>query len=291
MTSALSWPYGHQYASAWGAQTSTVNFCETDYYISPYIAEFINTISNFSYLVLAWYGWRNTSKHTGDNAMLSSYAQLAFVGVGSTVFHATLKFSGQIADEMAMLYATATAIYALVGVRLELLQRIVLGIALTVAVTIITIAHVYQDNSNMHRLCFAFMVIGVAARCRWLICELKSSPTKRDVAFLAIVGSIIFVSGYGLWLVDEHFCSVLQRWRAALGIPFGFLLELHGWWHVLTAIGVYYYLLLVERLRLCSQHALSLNDNDIRVSFNMLGIPSLHFPRPLIQPSSNLVLK
>lgn len=46
---------------------------------------------------------------------------------------------------------------------------------------------------------------------------------------LAAVGSVTFVLGYALWLVDEIGCSYLRFTRAYTGMPLGFLLEFHGW--------------------------------------------------------------
>jgi dihydroceramidase len=31
-------------------------------------------------------------------------------------------------------------------------------------------------------------------------------------------------------------------------MPWGFLLEFHGWWHVLTAIGAYVFMVMVDSL-------------------------------------------
>jgi dihydroceramidase len=31
-------------------------------------------------------------------------------------------------------------------------------------------------------------------------------------------------------------------------MPWGFLLELHGWWHVLTAVGAYVFMVMVDSL-------------------------------------------
>ncbi|OCL09060.1 hypothetical protein AOQ84DRAFT_376172 [Glonium stellatum] len=36
-------------ADAWDHLSSTANFCEEDYAVTQYIAEFINTLSNISY--------------------------------------------------------------------------------------------------------------------------------------------------------------------------------------------------------------------------------------------------
>lgn len=54
--------------------------------------------------------------------------------------------------------------------------------------------------------------------------------------------------GYALWNVDMHFCEPLIGARRAVGQPLGYLLELHGWWHVLTAVGAYIFMAVVEFL-------------------------------------------
>jgi dihydroceramidase len=56
------------------------------------------------------------------------------------------------------------------------------------------------------------------------------------------------VFGYLLWQMDFIFCAELTVLKRKLGIPWGFLLELHGWWHVLTAIGAYTFMHLVDVL-------------------------------------------
>lgn len=48
--------------------------------------------------------------------------------------------------------------------------------------------------------------------------------------------------------MDQHLCGGLTRVRRAVGQPWGWALELHGWWHVLTAVGAYTFMALVEVL-------------------------------------------
>lgn len=54
--------------------------------------------------------------------------------------------------------------------------------------------------------------------------------------------------GYFLWNIDYHFCPQVIRFRHALGLPWGLFYELHGWWHILTGIGAYTGMALVEYL-------------------------------------------
>ena len=56
-----------------------------------------------------------------------------------------------------------------------------------------------------------------------------------------------------LWNVDVHFCLLLTRWKRQLGMPLGIMLELHGWWHILTAIAAYTLMAMIEFLT-CPEH-------------------------------------
>lgn len=38
-----------------------------------------------------------------------------------------------------------------------------------------------------------------------------------------------FGFGYIVWLIDEFACRYLTSARHVVGLPFAFLLELHGW--------------------------------------------------------------
>lgn len=50
-------------------------------------------------------------------------------------------------------------------------------------------------------------------------------------------GIALCVVGYGLWNIDLECCAELRSIRRQVGLPWAWLFELHGWWHVLTAIG------------------------------------------------------
>jgi len=43
-------------------------------------------------------------------------------------------------------------------------------------------------------------------------------------------GLSIFLGGFGVWHLDNEHCSQLIHWRREIGMPWGFVLEGHGWW-------------------------------------------------------------
>lgn len=70
----------------------------------------------------------------------------------------------------------------------------------------------------------------------------ESSSNKH----MTYAGSGLF--GYFLWNIDYHLCSYVTQFKHAIGLPWAFVFELHGWWHILTGIGAYVGMALVEYL-------------------------------------------
>lgn len=96
----------------WGRGTSEVDWCEQNYEHSQYIAEYYNTLSNVLLVfipLLNIYLARPFSKHISNDINLI-WGLLTFVGVGSGYFHATLSYSGQLIDELAILWAMAACV-------------------------------------------------------------------------------------------------------------------------------------------------------------------------------------
>ena len=56
------------------------------------------------------------------------------------------------------------------------------------------------------------------------------------------LGLGVFLGGFVLWSLDNAYCSTLRKWRHELGLPWGILLEGHGWWHLMTGFGAYFYI-------------------------------------------------
>lgn len=87
----------------WLPHTSSVDFCEPDYLLTPYIAEPHNVWSSFYFVMLGVIGlclgnplheWR----------VVLQYLALSVVGLGSMALHGTLNAVWQSADEVPMLW-------------------------------------------------------------------------------------------------------------------------------------------------------------------------------------------
>lgn len=72
---------------------------------------------------------------------------------------------------------------------------------------------------------------------------------KQHLRFIALTNDLAnFIFGYFLWSIDFHLCSYVTKFKHYVGLPWGFLFELHGWWHIFTGIGAYIGMALTEYL-------------------------------------------
>src|SRR5271169_3042764 len=96
----------------WGTPTSTVDWCELNYAVTPFICEFFNTISSLAMIAAGLLGGL-LHRRVFDQGILVAFGLLGVVGVGSIAFHGTLRFELQMLDELPMLYLVTLIAYLL----------------------------------------------------------------------------------------------------------------------------------------------------------------------------------
>ena len=270
-----------------------------DYYASRFAAEIVNTLTNFLFFYLAYAGIQSCIKHGHDTVFLVTYIGYALVGVGSFLFHATLKcafslfflgltlaaslsqgfnsrsealplirsFSSdpmQLVDELSMIYTTCLMCYATFSYSRSRLFRFYLALALVSLAIFITLYYHYLENPTFHQIAYAMLTAIVLFRSMYVMeCTLlpswKNSEEKyqirhdgkymsdeerkismwedqRDKRILETMwimigyGLSVFLGGFAIWALDRQYCSELRLWRRELGLPWGIVLEGHGWW-------------------------------------------------------------
>ncbi|KAF2622133.1 alkaline phytoceramidase [Macroventuria anomochaeta] len=247
------WPYPLSPGTgAWGAPNSNHNFCEEDYTITPYIGEFVNTITNSIYVIYGVHGLRRVQPRK-DGGLWSTlafpYWGLIGVGLLSMWFHATLKYHSQMGDDLSMFLAVGALLHQLLCFESTPAQRRNYTLAILGVLIPVSTYHVVADEIYVHEIVFAIMVIMVVRKTRKLIRErVKNEEHKKRMGQLASFGIANFLFGYFLWSIDFHLCSYVTKVKHYVGLPWGFLFELHGWWHIFTGIGAYIGMALTEYL-------------------------------------------
>lgn len=75
----------------WAPITSTLDWCEENYYATYYSAEIVNTLTNLLFMILAFKGMHNCWKNGHDSVFFVTFLGYLLVGSGSFAFHSTLK--------------------------------------------------------------------------------------------------------------------------------------------------------------------------------------------------------
>jgi alkaline ceramidase len=212
------------------AGSSPVDWCEENYTVSSYIAEFTNTISNtpfFTIPVLCIISgvWRSYARY----ASLGAYVQfflIFMVGVSSAYFHASLSFLGQMMDELGILWLLCFSYSFFVPNRYR--PKIFMGskshvIALFVA-SVLTVAGFAAPQLNA----YALFIIGTPVLVM-KVCELTlyRDPVTAKMTQVALGRSLL---GICVWVADKVMCSL---W-ISLKIP-----GLHNIWHILISVTFY----------------------------------------------------
>ncbi|KIX09080.1 uncharacterized protein Z518_00158 [Rhinocladiella mackenziei CBS 650.93] len=236
----------HALYGYWGPPTSIANFCEEDYSITYYIGEFVNAFTNLAYVY-----WSIQTLLPGESLLsTTAFPNLAlfFVGVTSFLFHMTLKYATQICDDLSMFWVCAAIIYELYTIDLSGPASFAIGSLLTAVLGVISAIHYQSHQLWLHNLAFVILVTAIWPRVLYLIRQRFQGEEKRYWVGKFRVGGLSFLAGFIVWLIDGAYCEVLRGTRGFMGIPLGFLLELHGWWHILTAIGAAYCIQVTKQL-------------------------------------------
>lgn len=276
-------PYPPAKEAYWSTATATLNFCEEDYYATTFSAEIVNACTNVIFMWLAVKGITSCIRNDHDPVFLVAFAGYLTVGAGSFLFHSTLKYPMQLVDELSMIYTTCIMCFATFSYQKSRTYSIGLGIFLLGLSAFITGYYHYLQNPAFHQNAYALLTAIVLFRSMYVM-EISLRPSLRarqshagqangalgDVKrhteesrnilneqilrrmwSLIAYGLSIFLGGFAIWTLDNQYCGTIRRWRREIGLPWGVLLEGHGWWHLMTGTGAYCYIVWGIWLRHC----------------------------------------
>lgn len=232
----------------WGNLTATIDWCEANYEVTHYIAEFWNTVSNLVMILFPLYGiyWatkQKTSKKFNSfrvtNSMVACHLGLCLVGLGSWMFHMTLLYPMQLLDELPMVFGSGILIFAHYDLLLSaflieqqsrrsrysknksffykiFISRPTIGIL--IAMYCISFAYIYLyvwKNPIFHEIAYGIQVFTIICLSILNIKQYKFS--KR----LWALSMFYYGLGFALWNLDNNFCDYLKSSRVKLESLFG----------------------------------------------------------------------
>lgn len=181
--------------------------------------------------------------------MDSMAVSLVFVGVFSFIFHASLHSETQFLDEMSMFFLGSAFLQPLYTTGYaRSTQTTITAILLSVVVAISAVY--YQTRIvELHWGSFFVMENLIWTRSLYIIYS-RTRPAAEKSRLVRQFGKATGVMALALilWLIDLEMCPPLRALRERVGIPWAYLLELHGWWHILTAVAASKYIALIREI-------------------------------------------
>ncbi|ORX72982.1 alkaline phytoceramidase [Linderina pennispora] len=226
----------------WGDITSSVDWCEENYEWTPYIAEFFNAWSSLAMVFLGEScAHMNPTGHKGFTVLSRT---ITVVGIGSWLFHATLKYQMQMLDELPMLWSVATALYMTLvtqtNISTQRLQQ-VLGLW-TLVVTAVTAGCSGQVQFLLFQFSFNICTV-VVGYMLWRAKRGLDAARMGHIGRLFVDGSKVYLCAAAVWLIDTNLCPYINGHDLRSVLPVN--LQLHAWWHVLVSFGLTYLVVLM----------------------------------------------
>lgn len=164
---------------------------------------------------------------------------LLVLGISSFLFHATLRQTLQFADELSMLGLAWALLRGVLIIRHSTGYDYLVNASLAVVFPLFAAFYVWTGEIIYHATAFTLVLVLIAARGHYLFYWRVPGFPEDKVKGWRVRGRkalFILLAAYALWNIDLEYCTELRRLRERIGLPWACILELHGWWHVLTAI-------------------------------------------------------
>jgi|EP00945_MAST-04E_sp_MAST-4E-sp1_P007682 dihydroceramidase len=222
----------------WGKVTSDYDFCERNYVVTYYVAEFFSSLSSVPILLFGLYFLKHAIVHKlGWKIMLSSIG-VAIIGLGSLAFHGTLKREGQMLDELPMLWSSLFFLFTVLTLGAKAESTRWWGCVLA-ACGIVSTTIYFAGGFVIFIISYIVTVASV------IICTVKYASESRhaDLKRFANLAVVLYAGGFFLlWIPEQVFCgNRLLPDRPITGLT-DLPVPLHAFFHWTSAIGPYYWL-------------------------------------------------
>jgi len=179
-----------------------------------------------------------------------THAMIAFIGIGSFLFHATLMWTAQVLlDELPMIYVSFQALYCLLlegrpsptssynynlfGVHVSVTKAKLLCLGLPALITVI---YLLYPNPLFHQVSYGITQLYITYKLQALRARLPpDSRLNKDCTRLLSTGMALTILAFGIWNVDNVFCEDITNARD--GKWWSVVTQGHAWWHIIVACG------------------------------------------------------
>lgn len=242
----------------WGEKTASVNFCETDYEYTVYIAEFWNMLSSFLIVMFPAVGMIYCNP-TGELRFYIAYGVLVIVGLGSVCLHTSLTSFTQAFDEIPMLWMCLSIFYNLWDSNPNKSSNTSYAKPTCIWILVVLVTWLYFHIQDFYHVFVGFylsMVLGIitwtARLALWDEFDVKKTLWTSALTCYVLIGSTV-------WVVDFFLCEILQSWHALMGG-----MTFHILWHLAAGLATHCMILFLIVLRLENLEKLRIPENGAK---------------------------
>jgi dihydroceramidase len=233
---------------------SSINWCESDYTKSRFIAEYWNTLTGVCLCISSLVSYQSNIKYNMNILYYSNFL-LFIVGIGTILFHSTLIYIWQLLDEIPMMLIVIEY-YRILTQNITLKKHTFFYNIRPFNVTKIYyllpfIITSYYIHPKLQIILFqgilSLCIINLLYTCYLINTFLSKSKDsmsrnlrpiivtyaidltndlKYNLTFYHYKGLFILITSLIIWNIDNNYCQ--------------HYIELHAVWHVMTSIGMYY---------------------------------------------------
>ena len=196
----------------WGTPDVSVSFCEDKYIVSDYIAEYYNTMSALSYVIVGLLFYKTKLQKLSKIIIL--------LGIGTALLHSTLRFYGQWIDELSMLILSFYIIKEIRQMRFSITTSEWYLLLL-----------IFPYFLFERYFSYFFVVFSSLQIYTYTISRKNYDECTREVYYLIKAYLIVLILSSICWLGDQLFCDYVQNY------------QLHAVWHVGTSLALFFGLL------------------------------------------------
>mmetsp|Transcript_7147 Transcript_7147/g.19596 ORF Transcript_7147/g.19596 Transcript_7147/m.19596 type:complete len:263 (-) Transcript_7147:53-841(-) len=220
----------------WGPPTSTIDWCEPNYTVTPYVAEFFNSLTSLFIVVAGLLpvclNWKLL--HLMEWRFILAFLSVSVVGLGSVAFHGTLQFEHQMLDEVPMLWTVMVILYILVEKEKTASFGLQFPVVLTAYACLATYATAFQGGNEQWFSFHTFFSLPEIS-CLLLVARFFRGLDHSDrLRGFMRRGFYCWLAAVIVWLTDVNLCDQL------LMLPAYGSWNLHAFgWHLLTSYALF----------------------------------------------------
>ena len=229
---------------------STVDWCETNYAVTPLIAEFWNSLSGFALIISSIMFYKTNYQYREYFNIITLL--LICTGIGTIMFHSTLQYQFQLLDELPMLILSNEYLILILSLQTTIhsinsfdyfnficnhLLKIIPIIVSSYFVKITFQIILFHITLKIFEVSIVYTLYKLSKRLNDIVYSnfhlLQNdiriyNDIRKKMSRSIKIGIFFYTCSMSIWCIENLFCNIVE--------PF----QLHALWHILSSIGIFH---------------------------------------------------